>query len=240
MSYTFPSLKNAEKLPQIVLDGDNSVQRYRDWLSESGIVPTVPPLHEDFVLRYSCSFGGRRYDYADIVHYTDDLTGFIACHSISGKKALEVECSYLENDTPGIVSGHASAPASSPYREDWLRSESSAVCTAVIATQAYILYHRPELIPTVLPEPQRRTSKKPYAAKRAAYVARERRQIIRLGDPGRLPVAKNYRAIQWQVRGHYRRLKNPDRLVYIRPHTAQRGKKKLSPAPIIVKEAPND
>lgn len=243
--YTFPSLKKAAKLPQIILDGDNAVQKYRDWLADSGIFPTVPPLHQDFVLRYTCSFNGRSHDYADIVHYVEDLTAFVCCHSIDGKKVMEVSCDYAEQNTPGELSCSGFYPPTTPYTETWLRNEGCAVATAVVSVQAFILYHRPDVIPEELPAPKPRKAVSSHAkpSRRTTTVKDVRHHIIRLDPVDTIPVAKNYRAIQWRVRGHYRRIKGADgqqRLVYVRPHTAQRGKKKISPPDIIIKEANHD
>lgn len=238
MTWTPPSLTSADKLPTVELVGDDLVETYRAWMLDHTEIPRcVPPIHRDFTLRYTRRFGGERvYSYMEIVHYSDDLTVLELCHVIDGKKVLCCDSLYVEYRGDQI-SIDVTAPASTPYPQDWLDNEAGYAVTAVLSVQAYLLYHRPDIIPVLVDKP-RKSSGKSKPSKRERTVRDTVRRYIRLTADDPEPRAVNYRAIQWTVRGHYRRLTAKDgtaKLVYVKPHTAKRGEKKITAAKIIVK-----
>ena len=237
-----PSLKKLGKLPCIELAGEGTVEEIKGWLKEHPeISRCVPPLYPDFVLRYKVRINSKLHEYVDIVHYSEDLTVFAVVHCIDGKKVLRADVDYngVEGDRVPI---YGTYPASSPYKDEWLQYETTATVPAVLAVQAYLLYHRPDVIPQVIDRPApkpRKVPRKPEYKQSDRTVAPTVRRIIRITpEELREPKPKKYRAISWQVRGHYRRITGRDgeqRLVYIRPHTACRGKRKLAPGTIKIK-----
>lgn len=237
MTWTPPSLTSADKLPTVELAGDDLVETYRAWMREHPEIPRcVPPLYRDFTVRYTCRFGDRVHSYTDIVHYSDELTVLALCHVIDGKKVLCCESFYAEYRGDQIPI-HFTAPESTRYPVDWLENEAGATVMAVLAVQAYLLYHRPDIIPVFVDKP-RKSSGKSNQSKRERTVRDTVRRYIRLTADDPEPRAVNYRAIQWTVRGHYRRITAKDgtaKLVYVRPHTAKRGEKKITAAKIIMK-----
>lgn len=239
MPWTPPSLKAAEKLPCIEIAEPDQVQTYLDWFDAHGeINRCIPPLYKDFIIKFSRRFSeGRRtpdtHHYVEIVHYDDTLTELEAVHVLDGKKILRIAANYAEIDGKRI---HVklTAPTNSPFTESWLKDEAVAVACTVLSVQAHILYHRPEVIPVVLPAPERRSGGKRTPTQRK--IKQTVRKYIRLSASDPLPSVRNYRAIQWQVRGHYRRITGADgkeRLVYVRPHLAKRGNRKTAARLII-------
>lgn len=241
-TYQFPSLKAAEKLPAIELEGHDLPDKYRGWLSEHPEITTqVPPVYRDFTIRYTQDWNGRIDHYVDIVHYSEDMTQYDACHAIEGKKIFELHADYAEyagEDMPL----HMTAPETTRYSREWLIAEGKATGHLIAAVQAYILYHRPEVIPVYLTDPpQRRKSSasKPVPKSGTKTVAKTVRRYIRLTGEDPLPREINYRKIQWTVRGHYRRLPQKDgseKLTFVRPHTAKRGERKTPAGTLKIKE----
>lgn len=234
--WTPPSLKAMDKLPSIEIAGLNRIQLYLDWWNANPQIPrTVPPLFRDFVIRFSRSYpraGGAEsaHDYIECVHYTEDLTAFAVCHLIDGKKTLISESDYSQY-RGRTAQARIQAPKTSPHKEDWLKQEGLAAIHCALCVQAYILYHKPDVIPAELPAPpqKRKPNRERKPSPRA--IADTRRQIIRLSETDEPPKKRNvrYRAIRWTVRGHYRRITSTSgkrRVVYVKPHTAHRGEKK--------------
>lgn len=242
--YRFPSIKKIGKLPTIELSDGSLLQKYKDWFSGSGIQNCVPPIFRDFVIRFSLSFGDKEHDYIEIVHYNEEMTEFAACHIIDGKKVMELESYYAEYYEDKI---HAlvHAPITTKYSEEWLRNEASATVTAILAVQAFILYHKPDIVPVYLSDPpkQRKKNEENTGTVKTSKkrVTDSVRRYIRLTSEDSAPIQRNYRAIQWQVRGHYRHLENKDGkryAIYIKPHLAKRGNKPNSPQSFIVDADP--
>lgn len=253
MTWQPPSVKAAAKLPTIEIEGVNRVQHYLDWLDAHTEIPrAVPPLYREFRILFRRSYYApgkdareRVYEYAEIVHYDDDLAGFAAAHVIDGKKVCLVTTRYV--DYNGVnVKAAVTAPPSTPYQLDWIRREGVAVVYTVLSVQAYLLYHRPEIVPVFLTDPPKPRAQRaaPRKAEPKPRAVRDTvKRYIRLSETDAEPTARQYRAIQWTVRGHYRRLtdkQGAERLVYIKPHTAKRGEKRLKTSGLILKAGKED
>lgn len=232
-----PSVKSMEKLPTIEVIGENTIQVYLDWFNENKTIPrTIPPLYRDFVIRFSRTYPNKTpglppvpHQYIECVHYAEDLASLEVCHVIDGKKVINVQSEYVQYDGPTVYA-KASAPGSSPYDESWLKNEGMAVIYSVLAVQAYILYHRPEVVPVYLDSVPEKKAKKSSldggGKEKKKVISVTVRKFIRLSVEDKPPKERNYRAIQWAVRGHYRRLSHKDGteyMVYIRPHLAARN-----------------
>lgn len=248
-----PSIAAMGKLPAIDIEGVNRSQYYLDWFDAHPEIPrAIPPIYRDFIIRHSRSYyspdkdkAERVYSYIECIHYNDDMTELDACHVIDGKKVLTVHSRYLDYD--GIhVKASLSAPGSTRYTEEWLRREGIATIYTALALQAYILYHRPEVVPVYLSEAatQKRNVKSVPAKKSAVKkITPTVKRYIRLSEADVERVTRQYRAIQWMVRGHYRRYtrKNGEQyLRFVAPHTAKRGEKKLKTSGIILSGGKDD
>jgi len=107
-----------------------------------------------------------------------------------------------------------------------------AAVTSILAVQAYILYHKPEVIDVYAePKPRKKPAQTPAKlnqSKPPKTVLRETvKRYIHIGETEKPAVARHYSAIQWQVRGHYRRYKDDNgavkKVIYIAPHLSKRG-----------------
>lgn len=242
--YQFPSLNKIGKLPCIELAAPNLAEKYARWFREAeGIPRCIPPLYQDFVIRHTAVYpDGPSRSYVEIIHYRDDLTQLEVCHIMDGKKILTAESNYSDYYDL-MVHVAVRAPASSPWDASWLKNEGLAAVFCVLATQAFILYHKPDLIPVELPEPngKRKSPKIQSAPPSETHVKDAVRQYIKLTSADDAPAQRNYRAIQWKVRGHYRHLEHADGtkyVIYIKPHLAKRGNKPNNPKVFEVEATP--
>lgn len=248
-NWVAPSLKKMENLPEINISGINTVQFYLDWFDSHKEIPrTIPPLYKDFRIRFSRSYGSdgkeRVYEYTECIHYIDDLTGFFACHLIEGKKILVAEADYNDFDGTKV---HAAVKTPSgimnKYSEEWLKNEGVAVVYTILAVQAFILYHKPEVISQIMPPmKERRTETKKNGAKpEKPHKTIGATKTKRIYLDGTIPKERNYnyRAIQWQVRGHYRHYERngKTKIIYVQPHLAKRGWKKQKSMTVDLKVA---
>lgn len=242
LNYQFPSISKISKLPCIDVSEVNLAIKYQEWFREAeGIQRCVPPLYQDFVIKYSLDHGTGEHNYIDIVHYTDDLTQFAVCHVMDGKKILTTESDYSDYYDL-TVHATVKVPSTSPYDMAWLKNEGLATVFGVLAVQAFILYHKPEIVPVELPEPKRKQKKtsenrETSVSAPKSHIKDSVRHYIRLAAGDYAPAKRNYRSIQWQVRGHYRHLEHKDGTkyaVYIKPHFAKRGEKKNIPQTVVV------
>lgn len=222
-----PSLKKMDRLPGIELAGNGFIAYYTWFYEHPEINRAVPPVYPDFTIRYHRGPPDLRepHDYTVCVHYAEDLTAFAACHVRDGKKILTAFCDYTD------MRAQISAPDNLPFSPDWIEREGRDVVQIVLAVQAYILYHQPQIVEKVLTEPPRerkRTDRKP-ADRPTGHIGQTRTHYIRLSETIPKERNVNYRAIQWTVRGHYRHITKQGKptLVYIAPHLAKRGEKKL-------------
>lgn len=248
MAYQFPSINKLGKLPTIEISAPNLAQKYAIWFREAeGIQRCIPPLYRDFVIRHTEQFEEDLHSYIEIVHYSDDLTAFEVCHIMDGKKVLTVESDYADYYDLDV---HAAvhAPATTPWGLSWIKNEGLATVFCVLSVQAFILYHKPEVVPVELPEPARKNKKTAESKKEAvpapkSHIKNSVRHYIRLAAEDYAPAKRNYRSIQWQVRGHYRHLEHKDGTkyaIYIKPHLAKRGNRCSSPQSVIVSADPEN
>lgn len=230
-------MKSIGKLPTIELAEVNLINSYQQWFDQHPeISRCVPPLYRDFVIKFRLSFSGVTHNYVEIVHYNDGLTVMDVCHTIDGKKVLTVSADYASFDGK-LVKAKGSYPASTKYADDWLKNECTATVTNTLAVQAYILYHKPDIVPIYITAPSARRHK-PKSSPAPRVIKDTARKFIRLSADDKPPRQANYRAIQWTVRGHYARYHYKDgtvKLKYIAPHIAKRGEKKIQETKIILK-----
>lgn len=207
-------------------------------------MPLVPPVWQDFTIRFTLNFA-RRIDYVEIVHYSDDFTAMQCCHCIDGKKAMEITLDY--NDLHGDnIPFRFSAPETTTHSRDWLENEAFAVLRTVLSVQYFLLMHRPEVVPVLLePSGRKKSARSTHASPAPKKLKPAVRQYIRLSAEDKPPIQRTYRAVTWSVRGHYRRIRTRDgeqKTVYVRPHTASHfgGKRKLISPGIRVEAKPEE
>ena len=246
-TWTPPSIKSIEsgkaKLPTIEILGENGNQRYLEWINENKTIPrTIPPIFTDFIIKYTRTFEKRIYQYMEIVHYSDDLAELDICHIVGKKKILMAHSRYIDYESDTVKAG-IYAPPSAQYEKEWTKMEGVAALYTVLAVQAYILYHRPEEIPievTANPKKSQKTKKDRHSPKRQLGKDVIYKRIV-LNSEEQLSTSRNYRAIQWSVRGHYRRLKKPDGtgyMTYVKPHIAKRAKNMSEEMELLMNDTP--
>lgn len=252
-SWTPPSEKNRAKLPQINLVNSGTAVKYVNWFRDHPEIDrAVPPVFDDFCINYTVTFPrecGKKeatYAYTDIVHYAEDRQSFVLCHVFNGRKILIAEVDYERIQPDGNVFVYSRSPENTQFDHDWLQNEALSAAFCVLSTQAFILYHKPEIKPVYLSSPAdpRKNSASPRKpAKRATVLNPERRKLVYLD--GKMPTERivHYRKIKWGVRGHYRRIigrGGESKTIYIKPHTAKRGEKKSAQAEIDIKAVPTE
>lgn len=225
--FTFPSPKNVDKYPLIAIKGNPN--DYVEWIrAHPEIDMRVPPVFQNFRLIFNS------YDivYDLFVHYSDDFTSFEVRWKMDDRTIGIVSCDYAERREDGKFHYRAriTENAADKYKHEWLENAIIAVGTTVIATQAYMLYHKPEIVeqvyaPSSAPEKSSSAPKKRVNAE-PVKIRKSKIKRITLSEDDRPPKEANYRKLSWHVRGHYRHMGKSKKLVYIQPYTCNRGGKK--------------
>lgn len=229
----FPSDKACEKLPRIVVDGDaNDIIR---WINEHREIDRrVPPVFPDwFVLDLT----PNGYHVVICAKYSEDKTAFIYRAAIDGIRAVIAELDYssLDDDGSAPLDSSYSSKAREKYAEEWLDQFAIFCTNMLIAVQAYILYHQPNVIEQVVDVSAPRkttensTKKKKTKKNNGIKIKNTVRKLIRV-DPKVLPPREyKYKKLAWSVRGHYRHVGKDKKLKYIAPFTCNRGGAKNKP-----------
>lgn len=228
----FPSDKACEKLPRIVVGGNANAMI--EWINaHTEIDRRVPPVFSGwFVVEL-------QQDECKIVicaTYNEDKTAFAFRASINGLRSVIAGMDYGKIDNNGVVTidSHYSTGALRTYAEEWLQQFAIFSINVIIAVQAYILYHKPEVIeqvvdisaPRKMPEnAQKKKRKKSGSVKIKNTV----RKLIRIDTRDLPPKEYKYKKLAWSVRGHYRRVGKEKKLKYIAPFTCSRGGAKGKP-----------
>ena len=134
----------------------------------------------------------------------------------------------IDNDGVATVDFHCSAGALRTYSEDWLRLFAIFSVNVIIAVQAYILYHKPEVIEQVVDaSAPRKTPENSHKKKRkkngSVKIKNTVRKLIRIDTRELPPREHKYKKLAWSVRGHYRHVGKEKKLKYIAPFTCNRG-----------------
>ena len=228
----FPSDKACEKLPRIVVGGN--VNAMIEWINQhTEIDRRVPPVFSGwFVIEL------QQDDYKIVIcaTYTNDKTAFCFRASINGLRAVIASMDYaqIDNDGIAIVDSHYSAGALRTYSDEWLQQFAIFSVFSIIAVQAYILYHKPEVIEQVVDaSSQRKTPDNANQKKRkkngSVKIKSTVRKLIRIDTRELPPREYKYKKLAWSVRGHYRHVGKEKKLKYIAPFTCNRGGTKNKP-----------
>ena len=140
----------------------------------------------------------------------------------------------IDNDGVATVDFHCSAGALRTYSEDWLRLFAIFSVNFIIAVQAYILYHKPEVIEQVVDaSAPRKTPDNANQKKRkkngSVKIKNTVRKLIHIDTRELPPREYKYKKLSWSVRGHYRHVGKEKKLKYIAPFTCNRGGAKVKP-----------
>ena len=228
----FPSDKACEKLPRIVVGGDANAMI--EWINQhTEIDRRVPPVLSGW---FVIELQQGKYKIVICVTYTNDKTALCFRASINGLRAVIASMDYaqIDNDGIAIVDSHYSTGALRTYSEEWLQQFAIFSVYVIIAVQAYILYHTPEIIeqvvdasaPRKMPE---NANKKKLKKSGSVKIRSTVRKLIRIDTRELPPREHKYKKLAWIVRGHYRHVGKEKKLKYIAPFTCNRGGAKNKP-----------
>ena len=228
----FPSDKACEKLPRIVVGGNANAMI--EWINaHTEIDRRVPPV---FAGWFVVELQQDEYKIAICATYNDDKTAFIYRASINGLRAVIASMDYakIDNDGFATIDSHYSAGALRAYSEEWLEQFAIFAANSITAVQAYILYHKPEVIEQVADvsaprkTPDHATQKKRKKSG-GVKIKSTVRKLIRIDTRDLPPREYKYKKLAWSVRGHYRHVGKEKKLKYIAPFTCNRGGAKNKP-----------
>lgn len=222
LNFLFPSQKKIDKFPVVRIAGDEN--RFCKWMVEHPeIDPRVPPIYQNFVITSEhCTF---------VVCYNDTITGFYAkCqYETVYIGAIFVDYSKLEGNR---IKLQADIPDSIVETVDpnWLYSFCNAACSMIAGVQAYMLYHKPEIVEQIYtPGEERKSStKKKRITQQPIKVRKTKIKRITLTEQDKPQKEIHYNKLSWHVRGHYKHVGKDKHLVYIQPGIRNRNGKRYS------------
>lgn len=228
-AFPFPSKKKMAKLPVIKLDGDGA--RFVSWLLEHEEIDTqVPPLYQNFVIEMG--------HITILVCYTDDAVRFYAkiWESFDGeeKLALSICVNYSGCSNREFLIRHSkiSKTPTTEREQEFYERLAKSIAWNVIAIQAYILYHKPEIIEQIyapdVDHKSNETQKKKRVVSQPIRIRKTKIKRITLTEQDKPPKEIHYNKLSWSVRGHYRHVGKDKHLVYIQPTVRNRNGKKYS------------
>lgn len=228
----FPSDKACEKLPRIVVGGNANAMI--EWIDQhTEIDRRVPPVLSGW---FVIDLRQDEYKIVICATYTKDKTAFVFRASINGLRAVIASMDYAKIDDNGFatIDSHYSTGALRTYSEEWLQQFAMFSVYVIIAVQAYILYHKPDVIEQVVDaSAPRKTPDNAHQKKRKksgnVKIKSTVRKLIRIDTRDLPPREYKYKKLAWSVRGHYRRVGKEKKLKYIAPFTCNRGGAKNKP-----------
>lgn len=228
----FPSDKACEKLPRIVVGGNANAMI--EWINQhTEIDRRVPPVFSGW---FVIELQQDEYKIVICATYTKDKTAFGFRSSINGLRAVVASMDYAKigNDGVAEVDSHYSTGALRTYSEGWLQQFAIFSINVIIAVQAYILYHKPEVIEQVVDAsaPRKTPDHTPQKKRKKSGNVKIKstvRKLIRIDTRDLPPKEYKYKKLAWSVRGHYRRVGKEKKLKYIAPFTCSRGGAKGKP-----------
>lgn len=222
INYTFPSKKKIEKLPVIKVVGDES--RFNAWMTEhKEIDGRVPPLFKEFVVT------GDRYYL--VVCYNDTITGLYIKGYFEGMYIGTLFADYNSYVDGTIqIDMDASPSVEEKVKEEWIHQFFSSAFCLVIGVQAYILYHKPEIVEQIYTpgEERKPSTNRKRITQQPIKVRKTKIKRITLTEQDKPQKEIHYNKLSWHVRGHYRHVGKDKHLVYIQPSVRNRNGKKYS------------
>lgn len=220
--YVFPSQKKMAKFPVIHIAGDES--RFLEWLMEHPeIDKKVPPVYQYFVIESAAT--------TLLVCYNDTSTGFYVKAWRKGEHIVSVHIDYNECQGQQFrLNLKSNAQAVLTHDPDWIMEFAQFAGVTTIAVQAYILYHKPEVVEQIYTpgESHGTTAKKHKVTQQPIKVRKSKIKRITLTEEDTPKKEIHYNKLSWHVRGHYRHVGKDKHLVYIQPTIHNRNGKKYS------------
>lgn len=220
--YVFPSKKKLAKLPVLTVRGDP--KRFCRWIVDhKEIDKKVPPAFMDFIIETD----NYKADY----HYTPSMTGF---HIRAWENDRVIFTAYLDYNTIDTgelaVSLLPTAYGLSLYPLEGLKILGGETSLNAIGVQAYMLYHKPELVEQIYTpgESHPTRSKKHKVTAQPIRIRKTKIKRITLTDDDTPKKEIHYNKLSWHVRGHYRHVGKDKHLVYIQPSVHTRNGKRYS------------
>ena len=228
----FPSDKACEKLPRIVVGGNANAMI--EWINQhTEIDRRVPPVLSGW---FVIELQQDEYKIVICATYTKEKTAFVFRASINGLRAVIASMDYAQIDDNGFatIDSQYSTGALRTYSEEWLQQFAIFSVYIIIAVQAYILYHKPDVIEQVVDaSAQRKTPDNAHQKKRKksgnVKIKSTVSKLIRIDTRELPPREYKYKKLAWSVRGHYRHVGKEKKLKYIAPFTCNRGGAKNKP-----------
>ena len=145
-----------------------------------------------------------------------------------------MDYAQIDNDGIAIVDSHYSTGALRTYSEERLKQLAIDTAYDLNDVQAYILYHKPEVIEQVVDASAPRktpghASQKKRKKSGSVKIRSTVRKLIRIDTRELPPREYKYKKLAWSVRGHYRHVGKDKKLKYIAPFTCNRGGAKNKP-----------
>lgn len=220
--YVFPSQKKMAKFPVVHIAGNED--RFIDWLADHPeIDKKVPPIYQNFVIESATT--------TVLVCYNDTVTAFYTKAWYNGLHIASTHIDYNECvGTQFRLNLKSNQKAVESHAPEWIVEYSQYVSMLVIAVQAYMLYHKPELVEQIYTpgESHPTRSKKHKVTAQPIRIRKTKIKRITLTDDDTPKKEIHYNKLSWHVRGHYRHVGKDKHLVYIQPSVHTRNGKRYS------------
>lgn len=220
--YVFPSKKRMGKLPVIEIKGDR--KRFLKWLEQHREIDRrVPPAFTEFVVITK--------DYMVDCHYNDPLNKIYVRVWIDDKIILTA-CADYETINEDMMDFAAlpTAHGAQKFPPVGLRLLAGEAIVNALGVQAYMLYHKPEIVEQVyIPGENRKTNtSRKRVTQQPIKIRKTKIRRIVLTEQDKPQREIHYNKLSWYVRGHYKHVGKDKHLAYIQPSVHTRGGKKYS------------
>lgn len=222
LNFLFPSQKKIDKFPVIRIAGDEN--RFCAWIVEHPEIDIrVPPVYQNFVVQSDhCRF---------VVCYNSTITGFYAKCYYNELYIGAIFVDYNAYDGNGIpLKTDLPDSITETVDPNWLYRFCNAACSMIVGVQAYMLYHKPEIVEQIYTpgESHGTTAKKHKVTAQPIKIRKTKIKRITLTEDDTPKKEIHYNKLSWHVRGHYRHVGKDKHLVYIQPSIHTRNGKKYS------------
>ena len=231
----FPSDKACEKLTHISVSG-NAAELIK-WLSNhTEIDLRVPPVFSGFFV-IEMLYDGHNVSLC--VTYNKDKTVFAFRCSMDKERLLIASVDYNKIGSDRTIVAHQSVrlSASRKYQEKSIDDLTQNSVFLILAVQAYMLYHTPEVIEHTVSSPAHKKganeTKSNNTNKQSTpdviKIKKSVQKLIRINPSALPPREYKYKKLAWSVRGHYRHVGKDKKVKYIAPFTCNRGESNRKP-----------
>lgn len=225
-----PSFSKLSSLTQIEISGSKMTSVSEELWNTDPVFP-LPPLFSEYCILIGDDSDSK--DKTDIMIYCryDSVSDVHLVHYVNGKKwySVDIDFNTLEDDDDN-------GSKSVSYYVDWLKNnqveqellEELSLYTIMSwgCVSYYILTFRSDVEQEIIKS--KKTSKNKTKSKQSntIYIRSKKKKYV-ITDEEIVPKQKKYRAMCWNVRGHFRSRSSADgssKLIYVKPHIAKRKK----------------